>query len=310
MTSEETKNKLNFICISVKLLSKQVDIINILKEFFQYKNRQVKDKLPMKEKITQRIQKFVKEYEQKNHILNKWGIPLVGFADAHHPYILTFRNLISPKHQLPDDVLQDASVVIAYFIPFNKELADTNKGLGDIASPEWALAYEETNALFIQLNAYITSQLQKIGYDAAVTEEAVTFNQNSLKSNWSQRHFARAAGLGTFGINNMLITKVGCCGRYSSIVTNLKVDPDPMIKDEYCLYKKNGSCGICIKHCPSGALTEAGYDRHKCYVVLKKNSESYKEFGSSYTNESGEQRNSAGSEVCGKCMVNVPCAFY
>ncbi|WP_312353274.1 epoxyqueuosine reductase [Aminipila sp.] len=264
----------------------------------------------MKEKITQRIQKFVKEYEQKNHILNKWGIPLVGFADAHHPYILTFRNLISPKHQLPDDVLQDASVVIAYFIPFNKELADTNKGLGDIASPEWALAYEETNALFIQLNAYITSQLQKIGYDAAVTEEAVTFNQNSLKSNWSQRHFARAAGLGTFGINNMLITKVGCCGRYSSIVTNLKVDPDPMIKDEYCLYKKNGSCGICIKHCPSGALTEAGYDRHKCYVVLKKNSESYKEFGSSYTNESGEQRNSAGSEVCGKCMVNVPCAFY
>ncbi len=68
----------------------------------------------------------------------------------------------------------------------------------------------------------------------------------------------------------MLITKIGCCGRYSTIVTNLDVKPDSPLEDEFCLYKKNKSCGICVKHCPSGALTLDGYDRHKCYVVLRK----------------------------------------
>ncbi len=108
----------------------------------------------------------------------------------------------------------------------------------------------------------------------------------------------------------MLITKVGCCGRYNTIVTNLDVKADSPLKEELCLYKKNGSCGICVKHCPSGALTLDGYDRHKCYIVLRKNGELYTEFGSSYTDESGDDPNSVGSEVCGKCVVNTPCTFF
>lgn len=59
-----------------------------------------------------------------------------------------------------------------------------------------------------------------------------------------------------------------------------------------------------------GALTLEGYDRHKCYKILRKNAELYKGFGSSYLDESGEQSNSAGSEVCGKCLVNTPCSFF
>jgi epoxyqueuosine reductase QueG len=97
---------------------------------------------------------------------------------------------------------------MAYFVPFTKELAHTNKTPGDISSPEWALAYEETNAMFIKLNYYIVSELRKLGYYADVSPESSTFDQKILKSNWSHRHFAKAAGLGTFGINNMLITKV------------------------------------------------------------------------------------------------------
>ncbi|MBC2579064.1 epoxyqueuosine reductase [Clostridium sp. DJ247] len=264
----------------------------------------------MKEKITKMIRNFVKEYEQKNDISTKWGEPLVGFADANHPYILNLKKLITPTHKLPTDVLSDASIVIAYFIPFTKELANTNRMAGAIASPEWALAYEETNAMFVKLNEYIILELRKIGYHADVSSEASTFDQKILKSNWSHRHFAKVAGLGTFGINNMLITKMGCCGRYSTIVTNLDVNADSPLEDELCLYKKNRSCGICVKHCPSGALTLDGYDRHKCYAVLRKNAELYTEFGSSYTNESGDHPNSVGSEVCGKCVVNTPCTFF
>lgn len=195
----------------------------------------------MKEKITKLIKNFVKEYEKQDNISTKWGEPLVGFADANDPYILNFNELITPTHKLPTDVLSDASIVIAYFVPFTKELAKTNGTPGDVSSPEWALAYEETNAMFVKLNEYMISELQKLGYHADISPEASTFDQKILKSNWSHRHFAKAAGLGTFGINNMLITNVGCCGRYNTIVTNLDVKADSPLKKNFACIKRMGA---------------------------------------------------------------------
>ncbi|MEL7656677.1 MAG: epoxyqueuosine reductase [Bacillota bacterium] len=264
----------------------------------------------MKDKITEMIRGFVQEYEKRPDISTAWGYPLVGFADVHHPEILNLKKTISETHKLPVDVLPSASIVIAYFVPFTKKLAITNRTDGEMASPEWALAYEETNAMFRKLNEYLIAELDHMGYEAAVSAEASTFDQNKLISNWSHRHFAKAAGLGTFGINNMLITKSGCCGRYNTIVTNLDIEPDQPLIEDYCMYKKNGSCGVCVRRCPSGALTLEGYDRQKCYEVCRKNAELYTEFGSSYFDETGEQPNSAGSDVCGKCVSNVPCSFY
>lgn len=263
-----------------------------------------------KEQIKRLICSYVQEYQKKQNVITIWGKPLVGFADANHPYIQSLPDIIRTTHALPSDVLKDASIVIAYYVPFTKELAKTNKRADDLASPDWALAYEETNAMFEKLNTYIINCLEKMGYRGSISPKAATFDQKELKSDWSHRHFAYAAGLGTFGLNNMLITKRGCCGRYSTIVTNLDVKPDAPASEEYCLYKKNGSCGVCVKNCPMGALKLDSFDRNKCYVMLRKNAELYTEFGSSYTDESGENANSVGSEVCGKCVTQSPCAFF
>lgn len=262
-----------------------------------------------KKTITDMIQNYVQEYQRKPGITSQWGEPLVGFADANHPDILKLKDIISQQHVMPHEVIEKPTIIIAYFVPFTKELADTNKAPGDVSSPEWARTYEETNGMFGELNNYIIEELKKMGYEAGVSKEAITFDRERLISNWSQRHIARLAGLGTFGINNMLITNKGCCGRYSTVITNLDIEPDKPLDDNYCLYKSNGICGACVKHCPSGALTVAGYDRKKCFQVCLKNAELYKDFGSSYSDEAGKNANSAGSEVCGKCVVNVPCSF-
>ena len=263
----------------------------------------------LKSKITKIIQKYVQQYQQKANITSQWSEPLVGFADANHPDIFKLKELISVKHVMPQEVIENPTVVIAYFVPFTKELADTNKELNDVSSPEWARTYEETNAMLGDLNQHLIDELKKMGYDAGVSKEATTFDKEKLISHWSQRHFARLAGLGTFGLNNMLIGKKGCCGRYSTVVANLPVKPDQPLEEENCLYKSKGICGVCVKHCPSGALTLDGYDRQKCFQVCLKNAERYKEFGSSYADETGAHANSVGSEVCGKCVVNVPCSI-
>ncbi len=259
--------------------------------------------------IKDQITRYVRDYEKREDICTVWGEPQVGFADASHPYIMALKDLIGESHGLPQDVLPDATIVIAYFLPFTKELADTNKALGTASSPEWAQAYEETNAMIGKLNECLIEKLAQKGYVGAVSPEASSFDQVLLKSNWSHRHMAYAAGLGTFGINNMLITRVGGCGRYGTLVTNLDIEPDAPLKEEQCLYKKNGTCGVCVRRCPSGALTLDGYDRKKCYGICKENAARYTMFGSSYTEADGTTPNSVGSEVCGKCVVGVPCAF-
>lgn len=263
----------------------------------------------MKTIITEFITEYVREYQINENISTKWGNAIVGFADAAHPYIMNLKNIISPSHQLPSDVLNDAKTVIVYFVPFTKELAMTNYLSKDCSSVEWAVAYEETNAMIIKLNKHIITKLKEFGYRADISKESLTFDRSVLKSNWSHRHFAYAAGIGTFGINNMLITKNGCCGRYGSLVTTLNIEHGSPMTEELCLYKRNRSCGICVKHCPTGALSAENYNRLKCNEILQKNAQLYKNFGSSYSDKQGNP-NSIGSEVCGKCAVNIPCAFW
>lgn len=255
----------------------------------------------MKKYIQQIIENFIRDYEKST--VTKWGSPLVGFASAESvaenvPYIIE-------NHGMPEDVIADARIVIAYFIPFRKEMADTNKMEGR-ASEEWALAYEETNEMLGKINEHLISVLNEQGWKAAVHPESRLFDRDRLISRWSHRHIAYLAGLGTFGINNMLITEKGCCGRYSTIVTNMEVEPDGPSGHENCGFKKDGSCGMCIRVCPSGALTSEAFDRHKCYEICKRNAEIFTSFGSSYTAENAEN---AGSEVCGKCIAGMPCAF-
>ncbi len=65
-------------------------------------------------------------------------------------------------------------VVVACFVPFTKELAETNRVEGKYASPESAQAYEVTNAMLKELNQSLIGFLEERGYRGAVTPEAFT----------------------------------------------------------------------------------------------------------------------------------------
>lgn len=245
----------------------------------------------LKSKIEEMIIEFVAKYPKENNLPEIWRTPLVGFANAKEGYIRSLKEVVIETHAMPEEFLENPNVVISYFIPFKKELADTNVGIEDnAASAEWAEAYKVTNAMMGKLSAYLAEELNEMGYRAAVPGNAGML-LDALKSNWSQRHVAYAAGLGTFGINNMLITKDGCCGRYNSVVADIPVEPDKPLEHENCLYKSKGLCKKCVSNCFQGALTEEGFDRFKCFEACKKNEERF------------------GVDVCGKCATNIPCAF-
>ncbi len=189
----------------------------------------------MKTQITHHIQSFVKTYHQTNDTVTTWQEPLVTFASAHDPLFEELKSAVSPTHAVPTDFLNDAKTVIAFFIPFAKAVVKSNIE-GREASKEWAVAYMETNKLIYDINVFINKILGGAGYESTVLPATHNFDEEKLISDWSHRHVAYIAGLGDFGLNNMLITEKGCCGRFGSIITNLKIFPTERQNKVYCLY--------------------------------------------------------------------------
>lgn len=250
--------------------------------------------MDIKETIQKEAEFFIGDYCTRTDFPKIWQKPMIRYADAFHPEIRNLKKIVMEDHYMPEELLEKPTVILSYFLPFIKEVGDSNKTdkAGELASECWAKAYQESYKLSDELNEHLIEVIHSFGFRAAFPKNAGTFSEDILKSRWSHRHIAKAAGLGTFGINQMLITENGCCGRYYSIVTDMPIEADGPIEEENCLYKRKGTCGVCVKHCYSGALTAAGFDRFKCYSITLKNAEIYN-----------------GSAICGKCVVGLPCSF-
>ncbi len=248
----------------------------------------------VKEKIKKFINHYVKEYSDRKEIKTKWREPIVKFSNANDEMFIKLKEIVNPTHALPKDFLDDAKTVIAYFIPFDESVVNSNLK-GKYSSEEWAKAYIETNELIFNVNKYIKKKLSDLGYKSTIIPATHNFDEDSLMSDWSHRHVAYIAGLGKFGLNNMLITDKGCCGRIGSIVTNLKIERSKRTNNEYCLYKKKEICKKCVQRCVNNALKVDSFDRHKCYEILLYNDELHSDLGI--------------TDACGKCCVNLPCSF-
>lgn len=243
--------------------------------------------------ISQEIETFIQNYVAENKTSFKYGRPVVAFADAQDPEFLELKKVAVGNHNRPVDLLPDARTVICYFIPYSRELIADNRD-GEMASRSWALAYVVTNKLIADLNQALLDHLAKQGINGTFVPATHNFDKETLTAPWSHRHVGYVAGLGTFGLNNMLITASGCAGRLGSLVINAAVPPTVKNRTPDCLFHQGKKCGVCLKKCPTGALTEEGFNRRRCYDHLLKVGELYQDIGL--------------CDVCGKCVVAGPCA--
>jgi len=219
--------------------------------------------------------------------------PLVGFARADDPGFTRLKELVGPGHLLPRDLLPEARSVAAFFLPFTAELVKVNRD-DPYVSRRWAEAYIETNALISEICAVVARELAACGVKAAWQQPTHNFDPVALVSFWSHKHVAYLCGLGTFGLNHLLITAAGCAGRLGSLVVDAPLTPTPVADRENCLYKRQKNCTACVRLCPAGALTAAGLDRQKCYRRLQEVDAYFADLSK--------------CDVCGKCAAG-PCAL-
>lgn len=216
-----------------------------------------------REEIIQKINQIV----EKSEYARFYKQPIVGFADAKDPLYEELDEIIQVKQMRPEELLASAKTVIVFFLPFSKYLMEKVQN-GHTIVQAWSHAYQITNELLAQIQKEVMAELAKEGYEVCGEPPTMNYDPINLTAKWSHKSSAVIAGIGTFGLNRLLITREGTAGRLNSLVTSASFEPTKRPDRSYCLYFQTGKCKVCVKNCPSGALTTNGFDRFRCNAYL------------------------------------------
>lgn len=274
----------------------------------------------MKERIVEQIKQYVLtsgENRLEGTDIPYYGEPVVRFADPDDPLFGEFKTVVGPQHMTPGEAFERSfgegsftgGTAISVVLPVSEEIRKSNRAQKEWPSREWALLRSFGDGVFMgTFTAWLKELFTGQGYRtiAPATEEWFKIDRTprGIASNWSQRHVAYAAGLGTFSLNEGFITEKGIAVKFTSVVTECRLEPDKRIAQnhlENCLYFRNGTCGACIKRCPVGAITKDGHNKLTCYnrCYGEESQQLAKAFG-------GNPEKGAG---CGLCQAGVPCEF-
>ncbi len=245
----------------------------------------------LKEEISDFILNNPGNFLDELDMMQIYDQPLLGVAEASDPLweILKEPNVIGSHHLTPTEWLSESKSVISYFLPFTEHIRNSNRGEG-LPSKEWVYGRCEGEIFNNALRRLIIDVVEEVGGRAVAPALNKRFEITDHLSNWSERHAAFIAGLGTFSLSHSLITSSGTAGRYGSVIVDLEFEtilrPYQEI-DEYC-----SKCGTCINRCPVDAITLNGKDDERC---------------SNYLNEMLELNEPRYG--CGKCQTAVPCEY-
>lgn len=261
----------------------------------------------MKTAILDEIKRFVQE--SPDNCFPDSGIPyfdepLLGIASALDPLFTDYKRIIGTFHQTPQEILAGAQSVITWVLPITRTTRESNRREDRWPARDWAATRTHGEELNTALRKNLVAWLEERGQRAVAPQLAAGWQPVDdpavgIASTWSERHAAYAAGLGTFSLSDGLITPQGIAHRLGSVITDLSLRPSPRIAPDHrhnCLWYREGTCGLCIKRCPVGAISHQGHDKEKCreYVYGAIPAAVGATYGVAYTG-------------CGLCQTKVPC---
>lgn len=190
------------------------------------------------------------------------GIPLIGFASTVRWEDPPFRPWM-PSEFYPQNVMPGTKTVIVIGLPVTLPILETTP------SVLYHELYKTVNILLDQYAYRIALFLEGEGHSAVgITRDGYAgldvLRERPIAA-FSHRHAGYFAGLGTFGVNNTLLTKrYGPRVRFASILTNVEIEPDAVMKETLCV-----RCMRCVEHCPARAIVAGDYpeqmiDKGRC----------------------------------------------
>lgn len=242
-------------------------------------------------------------------------MPLVGFAGGADPLFTAYKDHVGAFHWTPLEIFRmtfpeiDAAAedltVISWILPQTPQTRADNRKEGRFPSERWARARVFGEKVNERLRDHVARCLKENGIPAVAPMRSPHWSREmsprySYASKWSERHSAYAAGLGTFGLCDGLITEKGKAMRTGSVVARCHIEPTPRPYTDHhanCLFYAKGTCGKCIDRCPVGAISEKGHDKERCKAFMR---------GEEVLAHIREQYGFEG-KGCGLCQTGVPC---
>lgn len=224
--------------------------------------------------------------------MRMYDAPLVGISSAGDALYRECKKpeVVGQKYMLPAQWLSGAKSVISIFNPFTQRVKDSNAG-NDMPSLEWLHARVQGQDYIVAAAQALAEQLHSQGGRAivpAADERFYVYKEPKIYSNWSERHAAYIAGLGTFSLNRGVITERGIAGRFCSVITDIELAADARAYTG--LYDNCSLCGACQRACPAGAINSRGKAHLPCFTFLEKVNRKYPSY-----------------HGCGKCQCGMPC---
>lgn len=229
---------------------------------------------------------------------------VVGVAAADDPLFGAYKDVIGPFHRTPRELLPGAASVISWVLPIARPVRESNRRERELPSDAWARTRSLGERFNSALRRHVVAWLAGRGHAAVAPVLSPEWRQLDdtpvgFASTWSERHAAYAAGLGSFSLNDALITVHGIAHRLGSVVTSLPLRPTsggrPGLRD-HCRFYDDAACTVCIDRCPVGAITPAGHDKARCNAYLE-----------GVIKPAVAERAGAPIPGCGLCQTRVPC---
>jgi ferredoxin len=136
----------------------------------------------------------------------------------------------------------------------------------DHPTPLYFHHYRQTNAFLDRGALLLADHVQKMGFAALPIAASQIIDWEGQRAHVSHKHVGRAAGLGWFGRNNLLVSpELGSRLRLVTVLTNAPLEPDKPL-DDGCM-----TCRACIATCPAGAIKERrdDFDHKGCFEKLR-----------------------------------------
>jgi epoxyqueuosine reductase len=187
-------------------------------------------------------------------LLQECSLDLAGVADI--------RKEGSTFLGLPDGVRRTLPLAIVIALRVSRTVLDT---LEDGPNLLYFHHYRQINAHLDRAATMISAQIERRGCSALPIPASQVVDWEKMAGHVSHKAFARLAGLGWLGRNNLLVTpQLGAQVRLATIFTDLPLDPD------HPLHADCGSCHRCIAVCPAKAIRDdpAEFDLPACYDKL------------------------------------------
>ena len=242
--------------------------------------------------------------------------PLIDFIAGDDPIFNKYKEIIGPHHLTPYDWLawqarnnkvtpplpQDISVV-SFILPMTENTITDNVKMNEWPAERWAQTRLRGELFMQAMVREIITRLMQSGILAVAPDHTPLMRKkrypnSGWASPWSHRHVAYAAGLGTFGLHDFLITEKGAAHRCGSFIVNLKLKQIRARQSNihaYCLNYNGYNCQKCATRCPVGAISASGHSKDMCYKHVSKSL--------AYVNKNYH----IFAYSCGLCSVSVPC---